>query len=168
VIQRINANPHNQARTLLVRTFGRRREWAAEIAITLCVICLALVGCGPKGLPSKAIGGAVTCGGQPVPTGQVSFVPIEGTPGPTSAALIVDGRYRVEARGGVPLGKHRVCVDARKKTGRKVEGHNGREAVLVDEEVRMGPEVYASGQSPLVLDLRADSDGTYDIVIPGQ
>ena len=120
----------------------------------------------PKGLPSKVIGGSVTCGGEEVPTGQVSFVPIEGTPGPNSAGLIVDGQYRIEARGGVPLGKHRVCVDARKKTGRKVEGHNGRETTMIDEEVRMGPEVYAGDQSPLVVDIRADSDGHYDIALP--
>ena len=66
------------------------------------------------------------------------------------------------------LGKHRVCIDARQKTGRKVEGHNGREAVLVDEEVRVGPQVYAGDKSPLVFDLRADSDGRFDIAIPKQ
>jgi hypothetical protein len=138
------------------------------LALTLGFICAALFGCGPKGLPTKVISGSVTCGGQPVPTGQVSFMPIEGTPGPNSAARIVDGRYRIEARGGVALGKHRVCVDARKKTGRKVEGYNGREATMVDEEVRLGPAIYAGDQSPLTVEIKVDSDGRYDIVIPGQ
>ena len=134
----------------------------------LGLACLLLIGCGPKGLPAKVVYGNVTCGGEKVPMGQVSFVPIEGAPGPNSAAFIVDGQYRVDTRGGVPLGKHRVCVDARKKTGRKVMGKNRQETTLVDEEVRMGPEVCAGDRSPLVVDLRADSDGRFDIAIPQQ
>ena len=47
------------------------------------------------------------------------------------------------ANGGVPLGKYRVQVDARQKTGRKVQGNNGLEMTTIDEEVRMGPAAYA-------------------------
>ena len=68
----------------------------------------------------------------------------------------------------MPLGKHRVEVVAHKKTGRKVEGYNGHETIMVDEEVRLGPAIYAGEQSPLVVDVRDDSDGRYDIVIPRQ
>ena len=39
---------------------------------------------------------------------------------------------------------------------------------MIDEEVRMGPEVYASDKSPLVVDVRTDSDGQFDISIPRQ
>ena len=80
-----------------------------------------------KGLPTKVMHGRVTAGGQIVPTGQVVFVPLPGTPGSPTPALIVHGQYRVDARVGVPLGKYRVQVDARKKTGRKVQGFNGIE-----------------------------------------
>jgi hypothetical protein len=129
---------------------------------------VTLLGCGSTGLPSKVIFGSVACGGEKVANGQVVFTPIDGAPGPTCAGLIADGQYRIDARGGVPLGKHRVCVDAKRKTGRKVQRTNGRETTSVDEEVRLGPEIYAGNQSPLVVDIKADSDGRYDIVIPGQ
>jgi hypothetical protein len=126
---------------------------------------LVLVGCG-SGASAKVLHGSVTCGEEKVPMGVVSFVPIEGASGPTCAARIVDGQYRVEARGGVPLGKHRVQVDARKKTGRKVQGSNGREVAVIDETARMGPAVYAGEQSPLVVNVGVDCDGAFDIAIP--
>lgn len=44
--------------------------------------------------------------------GQIRFVPIEGTKGPTSGADIVDGKYTVVNRGGVPFGTHRVEIRA--------------------------------------------------------
>lgn len=137
----------------------------AALAIHL-VLCLALAGCGSTGLPSKTVYGTVACGKEKVPSGRVVFVPIEGTPGPNTAATIVDGQYRVASRGGVPVGKHRVMVDTRKKTGRKVQGYNGREATMVDEEVRMGTALYAGNQSPLVLEITPSFDGRYDIAIP--
>ncbi|MBU4398929.1 MAG: hypothetical protein KKE86_06285 [Planctomycetes bacterium] len=146
----------------MARTTSARIRAAGALALA----CLAMTGCGQQGLHAKAMHGSVTCGGEKVPLGQVSFVPIEGTPGPTTTALIVDGRYRVERGGGVPLGKHRVEVDVRKKTGRKVKGFNGLEPAMIDEVIRVGPEVYAGGQSPLVVEVRSDSDGQFDITLP--
>jgi hypothetical protein len=137
------------------------RSIAALVAFTY----LAVVGCG-KGPPTKAMFGSVTYGGKSVPGGQVSFVPAEGKSPWVCAAPIVDGQYRIDARGGVPLGNYRVQVDARKKTGRKVKGFNGVETMMVDEEVRLGPEKYAGQDSPLAVEVRADSDGRFDIAIP--
>lgn len=105
-------------------------------------------------------------GDERVPCGMVSFVPIEGTHGPTSAALIVNGQYRIDVRGGVPVGKHRVLVDAKRNTGRKIQGNNGLETTMIDERVRLGPEIYAGNQSPLIVEVRGDSDGRFDITIP--
>lgn len=141
---------------------------ASIIAVMLVLACLATAGCGKKKLPVKAMHGNVTCGGKDVSIGQVTFVPIEGTPGFPTPAPIINGQYRVDARGGVPLGKHRVQVDARKKTGRKVQGFNGVEMGMIDEEVRMGPEIYAGEQSPLVVEVRADGDGRFDIKLPSE
>jgi hypothetical protein len=148
-------NAHPATRSVLVLAMG--------------FACLALSGCGKQGLPSKVLHGSVTCGGETVSTGSVSFVPVSDTAGPTSSARIVDGQYRIEDRGGVPLGKHRVQVEAWKKTGRKVHGtyHGRGDPTMRDEEVRVGPEIYAGVQSPLVVDIKADSDGQFDIVLPG-
>jgi hypothetical protein len=142
--------------------------WISRAIVgVLAIMCLPLAGCGSKELPAKLLHGTVTCGGQKAPSGQVVFMPIEGTPGPNTAAMIVDGQYRVNSRGGVPLGKHRVVVDARKKTGKQVKGHNGREETMIDGEISLGPAVYAGSQSPLVVEITSGSEEQYDIAIPG-
>jgi hypothetical protein len=141
----------------------RSRELLSTLAL------LAVAGCGAGGgLKTKVVHGTVTVGGEKVDTGEVRFVPIDGTKGPTSVAAIVDGEYRIEARGGVPVGKHRVEVDARRKTGRQVEQNNGFETALVDETVRVGPAKYATDRSPLVQQVTSDSDDRIDIDIPAK
>ena len=127
--------------------------------------CLALFGCAKKE-SVKVVQGAVTCGGEKVPEGRVTFVPLDGDSGPNRATVILDGQYRIEPKGGVRLGKYRVCVDARKKTGRKVLGFNGFQQAMVDETVRVGPEAYAGDQSPCEVNITADFDGRFDIALP--
>lgn len=134
-------------------------------AIGLAVLCIVSAGCD-KGPSTKVVYGSVTCGGEIVPTGRITFVPIAA--GRLCAAPIVDGQYRIDAQGGAPFGRYRVEIDARKKTGRQIEGHNGSETTMIDEKVRMGPQRYAGDQSPLVVDIRADSDGQFDVAIPRQ
>ena len=74
------------------------------------LICL---GCGHDGGPDRAvISGAVTFAGKPLEEGRIMFVPAKGTKGPTSGAEIVGGKYTVKAKGGVPLGTHRVEITA--------------------------------------------------------
>ena len=120
-----------------------------------------LIGCGG---PAKTIvHGTVTCDGEKVQTGQVRFVPIEGTPGGVAMAEITDGEYRADNRGGLSTGKYRVEVDARKKTGRMVPGNTGIERTMLEETVRMGKPEYAGRKSPLVLDAMSTADGRFDI-----
>ena len=95
-------------------------------------------------------------------------MPIEGGTGPAIPASIIDGQYRIDAGGGVPVGKYRIEVSARKKTGRKVRGFTGTEMSMIDEEVRMGPEIYSGRQSPLNVEVSTDSDGRLDITFPQQ
>jgi len=147
---------------------GALTRISPAVCLAVAAGCLLAAGCGKGGLPSKVVFGTVTVGGQKVESGQVRFVPIEGTPGSANAAAIVDGQYRIEGRGGVVVGKHRVEVTAMKKTGRKVQQHNGFEMAMVDETVRVSPPQYAGEQSPIVKDVTADSDGQFDIEIPKQ
>ena len=112
----------------------------------------------------RVVHGTVSVGDQPVELGQVIFVPIEDTKGPTSYSPIDAGNYRVEGpRGGVPLGTHRVEVVAKRKTGRKVPGMGG---ALIDEAVPFGPPIYDGDESPLRFTLDSDSSGEFNIEIP--
>jgi hypothetical protein len=131
--------------------------------VATCLLLVLSIGCGRGDLPRRVVYGNVTCGGEKVAFGEVLFVPIEGTPGPATAAVIVDGRYRAENRGGVPIGKHRVEVSAQRATGRKVSTPEG---ATMDEGVSIGPPIYAGPQSPLVVEVKADGDGRIDLAIP--
>ncbi|MEA1951610.1 MAG: hypothetical protein U9N87_09505, partial [Planctomycetota bacterium] len=95
---------------------------------------LAVAGCG-DGSATKVVEGQVSVAGQKADRGDVRFIPIEDTSGPTNAATIVDGKYRIEARGGVPLGKYRVEVVATRKTGRQVMQDTGFERAMGDEYI---------------------------------
>jgi hypothetical protein len=136
--------------------------------MALALACMVSTGCGRKAPAAKVVYGAVTCGGEKVSQGKITFTPIEGNPAPNCVASIVDGRYRIDARGGVYVGKYRVLVDARKKTGRQVMKLDPivHEKVKTDETVRMGPENYVGEHSPLVVEVRSGADGRIDIAIP--
>lgn len=137
------------------------------LVVAACLACATLFGCGSKKPAAKAVQGEVVCGGAKVPRGTVRFVSVDSA-APMRVAPIVDGQYCFDATNAVPLGKWRVEVDARQKTGRKVRGFNGIEMAMVDEEVHVGPKAYSGGQSPLVVDVNVQSTGQYDIAIPRQ
>ena len=130
----------------------------------LAVACLAQVGCGSGS--AEVLHGSVTHGDEKVPMGRISFLPTEGARGTNYTTRITDGQYRLQAKGGMPPGKYRVLVDAKKKTGRQVMGYTGMERAMTDEQVRMGPAIYAGNQSPLLVDVGDDSQQQHDITIP--
>lgn len=138
------------------------------VSSLLCatLLILATTGCG--GSTTKVVHGTVSCGGEKATDGYVCFVPVEGTVGPVSSGSIVNGEYRIEDRGGVPVGKHRVEVKASKKTGRQVPSARGAEQVMADELVSISPAEYEGEQSPLIVEVPAGGDGRIDIEIPGR
>jgi hypothetical protein len=132
---------------------ARRAAWVATAAV-----CLGCLGCSGS---EKIVSGTVTFDGKKVDNGMIRFVPIEGTPGGAHAALIVQGDYRIDARGGLPIGKYRVVVEIY-----TVKETASASAELPKEIVPIGPAQYASNDSPLVEELSAGSDGRIDIDIP--
>ena len=132
-----------------------------------CSLLLGLVlaiGCGRGDLPRNVCHGDVTCGGKKVARGSVRFAPIEaGSQLPSTTGLIRDGQYRIEFRGGVPLGKYRVEIYAKDWTGKMVDDGTG---LMIEETIPIGPRIYAGPNSPLVAEIKADSDGRIDFAIP--
>lgn len=86
----------------------------AMFAAALGLCCLTSIGgCGGSGDVEKTVvSGAATYEGQPIEDGTIRFVPVKGTQAPVSAAQIQKGRYSADAKGGVPVGTHRVEIEA--------------------------------------------------------
>ena len=144
-------------------------QQTGSLLLILCLLFgVVLTGCG--GSTTKVVHGTVSCGGEKAADGSVCFTPVEGTTGPACSGIIADGEYRIEARGGVPVGKYRVEIRATKKTGRKTiaTGRVPGERTMVDEIVPISPIQYEGRQSPLVVEVTSSGDGRIDIEIPGR
>ena len=109
--------------------------WSTRrVAWTPClwgVFCATIAGCGSGDIERIPVSGTVTFQGQPVAAGQVLFFPVEDTQTPMTGAMLLDGRYEANAKGGVPVGSHRV----------KILGY------------RYHPKIVRSGQAPETVDL---------------
>jgi hypothetical protein len=80
------------------------------IAMAVSAAILASAGCSKNAADRVVVEGSVSFNGEPVANGQISFYPTEANPGPVSGGPIKDGKYVAQARGGVPLGNHRVEI----------------------------------------------------------
>lgn len=134
----------------------------AAVNYLLGLCCLA--GCG--GDRPVVVHGTVTVNGESPDSGEIRFVPIEGTGGSVNAAVIVDGAYRIDGRGGVVPGRYRVEIIAMKKTGKQVEQFDGFEMTMGEEKLLMSPPTYAGAESPLVQPIAVSDAGPFDFAIP--
>jgi hypothetical protein len=100
---------------------------------------------GCQGDPSQGtVQGEVTFDGQPLKEGSIRFSPVDGQSA-TAGARISDGKFTAK----VPVGKHKVEINAPKATGRKMRA--GDE--MVDELTELLPPKYNS-QSTLDADVK--------------
>ncbi|WP_339731775.1 hypothetical protein [uncultured Gimesia sp.] len=95
-------------------------------------LSLSLAGCGAAATgPDRAIvTGKVTFEGKPVSQGQIWFLPAAGREAPQAGAAIIDGQYRVENKGGVPIGACQVKITAeRPEADVKIVADGGPEEI---------------------------------------
>lgn len=82
----------------------------------LWLLALMLVsGCdrGPADAPPRVVvTGEVTWEGTPVSKGTIRFIPHPDQDLPVAGAVIRDGRFHADNKGGVPVGRHRVEITA--------------------------------------------------------
>lgn len=78
--------------------------------LLLLVASLALPGCGGSSIDKVVVSGKASYAGVPIENGEIRFYPQAGTKGPVSGAAIANGRYEAKAKGGVPVGTHRVEI----------------------------------------------------------
>ena len=137
---------------------------SATRRIATILVLLAVCGCGKSSLDRVPVHGTVTFKGKPAADGDVRFIPIEGTKGPVSVGNIVAGEYSIDARGGVPTGKHRVEIRILGAAKRPVAdtGILSTSGQIVD----IGPPIYNSPQSPLRAEVPGENDGEFNFEVP--
>jgi hypothetical protein len=125
-------------------------------------------GCGGSGPPRAAIHGRVTIADQPLAGGQIVFIPISPTTGPTVSAAIVNGEYKLDRRKGPVVGLNRVEVRGDRPLGFPVDDEQAFAqrggAPLPPDPV---PATYNTN-SQLSFDVKSGEDNVYNVPIPAQ
>jgi hypothetical protein len=103
-------------------------------ALALCAACVWVVGCGNSGPKRYGVSGAVTYKGQPIKSGLISFIP-EGSEASAGGASIIDGKYEIPDKPGLPAGKYEVSVNVPTAGGK-----NKKSGVAEDEAPGSGGE----------------------------
>jgi len=133
------------------------RQGGLNVVMWLCAAFL-LTGCGPQApqVSRSIVSGKVAYAGKPVATGQIRFL---AAGGPPSQGQITGGTYRIDYKGGVPVGECRVEIDAYEETGAEIAiGAGGRTA---KETVQVLPAKY-NAQSELKVQISASPENTHD------
>jgi len=113
------------------------RSRLLSLVSLLCFLGLTFAIAGCSG--GNTIEGTVTYNGEVVDNGGISFAPTnKGNPVGTG---IIDGKYMVSADRGPQPGKHRVTINWRKKTGKKIPTPGG-DAPTADETKEVIPAKY--------------------------
>jgi len=100
-------------------------------------------GCGPSRPATARVHGKITCGGQPVTQGTVTFYPEQGRS--ASGRIQPDGTYTLttfDEGDGAILGKHTVTVEAVRFTG------GAPQPTSMDEEMRRAMEKKPAASGP--------------------
>ena len=103
------------------RAKGTRQCVSHTLQVVLCagwmvVAAAVLGGCSRDHGPERVIvSGTVSFNGKPVSEGFIRFSPLPTHQVPTTGAIIAEGKYCVDARGGVPVGSHNIQIEAYRK-----------------------------------------------------
>ena len=130
-----------------------RRIWLA--AAGLLVLAGVGLAFGFLRETEPTVTGMVRLDNQPLTSGSIAWIPIEGTPGPGGGSGInSDGKYEIKR--GLHPGKYRVEIRSSITLSRKVVNPT-IPADLVDEEVSVVPERYNT-RSELICDVGPGSN----------
>jgi hypothetical protein len=85
-------------------------------ALGVSLALSSLLGCGSGDGTGVAISGKVSFDGSPLSDGSISFIPIEGTSGPSVGSDIRNGSFSIDRGTGPRPGKYRVEISAYEDT----------------------------------------------------
>ena len=109
-------------------------------------------GCN-RGPVRSSVRGEIRLDGKPIDGGQIHFIPL-GSGGAPAWTTIDAGKYELSAASGPSIGKCRVEIQWRRKTGRKLQVPPGK---VVDETVEAIPTIY-NKESRLELDVTPNAN----------
>jgi len=122
--------------------------------LSLFVLLGTAVGCGESGVERAEVQGNVTFDGTPVESGTISFIPIEGTQGPSAGGAITDGSYHIPPDKGPVIGKHRVQIVGTRKTGKQMKaGPEAEDPNAIIDEIEMFIPPEYNTRSELTVDV---------------
>jgi hypothetical protein len=117
--------------------------------LNLGLTALLLAGCSSSGPPTYDVSGAVTWNGNPLPQGDILFVPLDGN-GVPDAGKIVDGKYGLRVKAG----------------RKKVEIHASREGKFDPVEKARAREAFIpkwyNANSILKAEVKPDGENRFD------
>jgi hypothetical protein len=123
---------------------------------------LALVGGCSGSSDRQSITGTATWDGKPLEKGQVTFIPLAGTSGPTAGAEIAGGKFAIPAAGGTFAGKFRVEITASRLSGKKVaDRFSGKP---VDAYEQFIPKRYNT-ESQLTAEVAAAAENRFEFAL---
>lgn len=129
--------------------------------LCLVCVCFALAGCGQRdytGPQRFPLTGKVTCDGEPIDFGSISFLPQGGDKQRVSGGVIENGTYTVPESRGANAGQYRVEIHWLKLTGKQYQDIASLE--MVDERKEALPPRYHE-QSELTVEV-SDKQTTFD------
>lgn len=94
------------------RRFGPSETVGKLCRVVLVGIACGAIGCSRGSKDKVVVEGQVTFAGKRITNGDIRFFPKPGFAGRATGNAIVDGRYRIDRHGGVPVGEHTVVIRA--------------------------------------------------------
>ena len=129
----------------------------------LVLLLLAIVGCGGRTSPRRAVQGEVTLAGAPLDQGTITFFPSTGTAGASGGALIQNGKYALPADKGLEPGKYRVQLSSPKPSTATAEDYAAGNMPLTAED-RIPPDF--NERSKQVIEVTAQGENQFDFAVP--
>lgn len=94
-------------------------RWLSVSALILALGWAA--GCGDSGPKRYGVSGTVTYKGEPIKNGLISFIP-QGSQASAGGASIINGKYEVPAKPGLPPGQYAVSINVPTGAGKAAPG----------------------------------------------
>ncbi|AGA24981.1 hypothetical protein [Singulisphaera acidiphila] len=120
-------------------------------------VALVMVGCADEGPARQPVSGIITLDGKPLPSGSVTFAPLDGATAAT--AEVRDGTYQIARSVGPAPGRYQVEINAVKPTGKRIK-HPDLPTETIDEVRNVIPAHY-NVRTQLAIVVTSDGDNAF-------